>query len=864
MRLVSRLMTLASLLALCVVPSAHAAPTPASVPAAGLSPYKLRQVRMMAEEPMHERREVRERLRELRKLARQLRSSGRSTLHAGGERSRRELLPDGPLGGAPAGASARLATPYSVRAIAANLPNVRCNDTSGDLVVGGLGEGQCETAIARWNNYMVAAWNDGKGFDDGSNNSMGWGTSIDGGVTWIDHGTFALPAAYSTNWWWTSDPVLAVNPNTGAFYFSGMGEVNGVVSSLGILKGRFTGSSFAWDAPTLPRVVNWSTNFLDKQWIAVDPADGRVYLTYTDFTSAGSTIAFQWADSALTTWSTFQKLSTTQENGLVQGSRPVVGPGGQVFVAYYLIGTVDTDYYRVCRSSNRGAAFSAPNNGPSFYPNPGTGAPGFNRPQGIQFPSIAVDRSGGAHDGRLYLAWTESINWYDDSGNLGLAGNRNEIESNDTPGSATPALVGETISGSSSGSSDFDYYSIPLVAGQSIIAAVTSLTSGQSANIRMFARDGVTRLAYFQETSGDLVSYGALPLLFTAPSTGTYYLRMLCTGATGAYQVRTALATRTTERGRDQRDLFTAFSDDGGLNWSTPLRVNQDAVGFDAWLPEISVALDGQVACAWYDWRDATTATCGGESSVYLATSDDGGASWTEKGAITDTRTAWTSVSTNIIPNQGDYISMFQSYEGLAVAWADGRGGTPDAYMEWLASDRPVSTRARAIAGHVDLEWFMDRTPGTTAALYRQIGGSATWDSIATLTLDATKHLAYIDSSGIQVGQTIRYQLGVVTNGTERFYPYVSVLVGNPGLALAGAWPNPARQDAMIAFTLKDDSPARLTLLDLGGRKVYSLTVSGVGRHQLPLRQGSRIEPGVYFLRLEQGGQKVSRRLVVV
>jgi hypothetical protein len=865
MRLASHLMTLASLLAILVAAPARAGQ--AVTRPDGVSPFKFRQMRMLAEEPMHERREhaeQREHARELRRLARRLRTSGRSTLHVQGERARRESMPEGPPVTGPAPATARIATPQSARAIAALLPNVRCNDTSGDLVVGGLGEGQCETAIARWNNYLVAAWNDGKGYDDGTFQTLGWATSTDGGLTWIDHGTFPIPAAYSTTWTWTSDPVLAVNSTTGAFYFAGLGEVTGLISGAGVLKGRFTGSAFAWEPPSLARVVNWSSNFIDKEWIAVDPADGRVHLSYSNFTSAGSQIETQYADSALASWSATHKISTDAENGWVQGSRPIVGPGGVVYVAYYRIGTVDADVFRISRSGNRGDTFTTPNDAVSFYPNPGSGAPGFNRPQGIQFPSIAVDRSGGAHGGRLFLAWNEALNWYDDAGGAGTGGDRNEVEPNGAGATATPAVLGQVLRGTSTDVNDFDYFAVPLTAGQTILAMVSSLSNGQTVRLRMIAPDGLTLLAFVEESYNGLVTWGPAPWIFTAPTTGTYYVRVTCVSGSGPYQVRTGPASRASERGRDQRDVFTSWSDNGGVSWSTPVRMNQDAVGYDGWLPEVAVAPDGQVACAWYDWRDATASTAGGESSVYLATSEDGGATWTEKGAITDARTAWTNVSTNIVPNEGDYISMFASQEGLAVAWSDGRGGTPDTWMEWIASDRPVATRAEGVPGRIDLEWFMDRTPGTTAGLYRQVGSASTWDSIATLTLDATKHFSYTDTVGVVLGQVYRYQLGVVTSGTERFYPFVSVQVGAPSLALAGAWPNPAHQDALITFTLRDGSPATLTMLDLNGRRVFSRQVSGLGRQQIPLAQGKRIEPGIYFLRLEQGGKKVSRRIVVV
>ena len=301
------------------------------------APIKRLQALQLAREPLEHRRERREkaeRQRELRRLAERMKKSGQTSLRVKGEKARRderrEALPtaaEGVFGNA---------VPQQAEGL---LPaNRRANNPGGD----NAGDGQCETSIVAWNQYMVAAWNDGKGFHDGSNQYQGYATSADGGVTWTDRGTFPLPAS-RPNWSWTSDPVLGVNSRTGAFYFSALVDPDGPsgnTNGIGVVKGRFSGSTIAWETPSLVRSVDYSTDFLDKQWIAVDPNNGRVYLSYTRFASNVSEINFQAADSALSAWSAPQLVSVTSNNaalderGLVQGSRPAVGPDGTVYVMY--------------------------------------------------------------------------------------------------------------------------------------------------------------------------------------------------------------------------------------------------------------------------------------------------------------------------------------------------------------------------------------------------------------------------------------------------------------------------------------------------------------------------------------------------
>jgi len=639
-----------------------------------------------------------------------------------------------------------------------------------------------------------------------------------------------------------------------------------------VIKGRFTDTTFTWTNVSVVRTVSSSSDYLDKEWIAVDPASGKVCLSYTEFLSNLSRIEFQSADSSLTAWSAAQQVSPSAANGAVQGSRPAVGSGGVMYVAYYLIGNIDVDYYQICESTDGGVSFSTPVNAISFYSNFGTGAPAFNRDLGIQFPSIAVDRSLGTHNGRIYMAWAESMNWYIDAPNVGSSGRKSEIEPNDTYATATPLQIGQNASGSVDVNADlYDYWSLPMTAGQTVIVAADTVGLGVTITMRMFAPDGITRLAFTQAADTD-INAGYHPVwIYTAPTAGTYYLRIAALYGSGVYRVATGNATNRGERGRDQRDVFVASSDDGGTTWSTPVRVSNSPVGFDDWLPEVAVAPDGQVYCAWYDWRDAAASTSGGESSTYLARSSDGGASWAELGATSDSRTAWTAVQSNIIPNEGDYMSLSTDATGVSVAWSDGRGGTPDVYMSYWslseASTLPALSSATVSGHHVNLEWTVGTPAGFAAELHRRVSGAATWDSLGTLLSSSAGLIQYADTT-TQAGLAYDYRLGVMQGGTEYFYGQVTVNVPLPfvGLALAGAWPNPVTASSVIQFTLSSGAAATLDLIDLTGRRVSSRQVGGygVGPHSVPFTYGGRLRPGVYFARLTQAGTSRTRRVVVL
>ena len=72
--------------------------------------------------------------------------------------------------------------------------------------------------------------------------------------------------------------------------------------------------------------------------------------------------------------------------------------------------------------------------------------------------------------------------------------------------------------------------------------------------------------------------------------------------------------------------------------------------------------------------------------------------------------------------------------------------------------------------------------------------------------------------------------------------------------------------DLTAAFSLPNDAPTTLELLDVSGRRVRSREVGslGAGRHVVRLNDGVAIAPGIYWLRLTQSGRSLLARGVVV
>jgi hypothetical protein len=750
----------------------------------------------------------------------------------------------------------------SARATAALAPEVIVNDRAQDA--GHSAVGQAEQMIAALGSNVLVAWNDGLGFTTSPSTSVqGYGYSVDGGATYTDGGSPPVPAG----WRWASDPLVTVNEKTGDFWFCAMVDDNSTMNGIALVKARFDAGTVQWSTPALVRSGNSSSVLFDKPWLAADSLSGRLYLSYTVFGVAGDTIVFQRSSVGGTAWDSPQRISANAEAGYVQGSRPAVGPGGEVYVAWYSIGLVDVDQMKIRKSANQGVSFGAAVPVVSLYSNFGSGAPGFNRGTGITYPSIAVDRSAGAHRGRVHLAWNESIDFYDAA--LGTTGPVSETEANNATSNANVFTPGKILRGSVSSSSDFDFFSFNGTAGQTVVFYADSITSSFSLSLRLFCSDGVTRLALSAPGTGQ-----ANFICFTLPVGGTYFLRCASWDfSAGSYRIVTGLDTPTAgERARDHRDVFATWSD-GGATWSTPAMASDSPAGYDDWLPEVAVGgagNDSKPYCLWYDWRGSAS-TCGGGSNTYLSRSDDHGATWTPAGGLSTVQTDWTNVGSNIMPNQGDYLSLFANHANLYATWADGRGGDPDVYAVTVPlPSAPFDAEFSSVTAtpeRVTLSWTTSGGPEPVVTVERR-DSLTSFAALGEATSDGLGHLSFVDAT-VSPGERHAYRLAWLEGVTPRMTGevWVSVPVETPAFALHGAWPNPAssREGVFISLALPDATPATLELLDVAGRQLARRQVEGAGEHpRVDISEGLALEPGIYLVRLTRGSSSLTHRVTVV
>jgi hypothetical protein len=355
---------------------------------------------------------------------------------------------------------------------------------------------------------------------------------------------------------------------------------------------------------------------------------------------------------------------------------------------------------------------------------------------------------------------------------------------------------------------------------------------------------------------------------------------------TGGYRIQTGVNGAITERGRDSRDIFVNYSDNGTI-WSTPTRVNDDLARFHNWLPEVAVPCDGYPYVEWYDWRDETA--CGGSSHIYTSRSTNGGTTWDANQRVTTAMTAWTTTLSNIAPNQGDYNGMYGG-DVVLYNWADGRLGDVDVNMAKLLITFGAGCPSDQVVDHgpVNLTFpVTNQSQLFSSTLDYQLASQRNWPLPAggatTVAAQGVNNIPLTVTVPDTAANGINQLCFIVTqpNGAKADTCCVNLdvnntLVGVPpsafSLSLAQSRPNPvsSASSAAIGYSLPSGGSASLRVYGARGELVRTLVDGvlpagpGFASWDLKDEAGRAVPSGLYYYRLDFAGKHLQKRLVVV
>lgn len=156
----------------------------------------------------------------------------------------------------------------------------------------------------------------------------------------------------------------------------------------------------------------------------------------------------------------------------------------------------------------------------------------------------------------------------------------------------------------------------------------------------------------------------------------------------------------------DMGDIMFARSTDGGLTWSSPIRVNDDASQMNTqWFGTMSVAPNGRIDAVWLDTRDNPGSD---SSALYYSYSIDQGNSWSANEMMSG------SFNPHVgYPNQnkmGDYFDMVSENSGAHLAWANTFNGEQDVYYSHIVP--PVATTVNSISANNSVSVYPNPSTG--------------------------------------------------------------------------------------------------------------------------------------------------------
>ena len=125
-----------------------------------------------------------------------------------------------------------------------------------------------------------------------------------------------------------------------------------------------------------------------------------------------------------------------------------------------------------------------------------------------------------------------------------------------------------------------------------------------------------------------------------------------------------------------------------------------------------------------------------------------------------------------------------------------------------------------------------------------------------------------IGGASLLGSDVVRLVNGLAALGSDRVAQAFDAPGAENTLALRGVTPNPATAGGglVVRLSLPRATPARLEVIDLGGRRVLREDLAGLGQgaHQIALGGTRRLQPGVYWVRLTQGEEWRQARFAVV
>ena len=303
--------------------------------------------------------------------------------------------------------------------------------------------------------------------------------------------------------------------------------------------------------------------------------------------------------------------------------------------------------------------------------------------------------------------------------------------------------------------------------------------------------------------------------------------------------------------------------------WSPDTMISTSGRADYSALPAIAVDDSFNVHVAWYDSRP-------GQAEIYYRKFN--GSIWEPEVRLCYGMDASWSPSVAVAGGR------------VYVAWHDCRFPDPEIFFRafeggaWGAEVRVTNSNgvsanaclATDDSGYVHLVWHDDRD-GSADVYYNRYNGTSWTGDLRLTTAARVSERPFIGCSSTgrlhviwQDRRDGNYEIYYKTKDPDYL---ASVPRGDtvppPGHSVKIV-PNPMSSDGLIAFTLPGKADVSITIYDIAGRSVWESKIGQAagGAHQVAWdgldRSGRPVSPGLYFLKIEAGGQSSTAKVVVL
>lgn len=320
----------------------------------------------------------------------------------------------------------------------------------------------------------------------------------------------------------------------------------------------------------------------------------------------------------------------------------------------------------------------------------------------------------------------------------------------------------------------------------------------------------------------------------------------------------------------DPLDVMFARSTDGGVTWSSPVKINDDS-GTSAWqwFGTMSVAPNGRIDVVWLDTRDNPGTYL---SSLYYSNSSDGGVTWSPNERLSDDfnpHVGW--------PNQnkmGDYFDMISEVNGAHLAWAATFTGGQDVYYSFIIDTTYVpveliSFNAVSDGKDVFLTWSTaSELNNQLFEVQRSVGGS----DFATIGFvngkgTTSEKQDYLYKDKILADGKYSYRLKQLDYlGHAEYSEIIEIDIKIfSSYLLEQNYPNPFNPTTTIGYGLKEKSNVKITVINSIGEEVAILVneEKESGYHTVEFN-ASNLPSGVYFYKLNAGEYVEAKKMILL